>query len=324
MVDNHIHDDEACPKDEGISRELPDLPLDILHHIFARTDPITVVRCAAASKLLRRHITNPSFHQHLRNNHHGEGFVPVLLVGMFFKESEGRKFVPWPPSAKLTLSLAPPANVGDYDNCGLYRSKFQPVASRAGPVVLRRYRGCSDRTTVVDLCVGNPVTGDYALLLPPATVLRTSYPHVLLTGDEVDGPSISSFRLLDRLRRTGPHANGRLALLVAESLGIAMWTLSKDSTSWARRLVVDRQRILGSVKLHCHPLECAVIQLEWFGQASGTVAFQMHGVGILLVNLQTREIGQISQDRRQNICRSLCFFPYEIDLVSVLAAMKSF
>ncbi|KAF8653021.1 hypothetical protein HU200_062456 [Digitaria exilis] len=409
---NHIH--KAWRKERGI-REPPDLPLEILLDIFARADPATVIRCAATSKLLRRHITNPSFHQHLRKNH-AVGFVPALLVGVLFfdaREGQGRRqFVPLPPSTKLTLSLAP-ANGGD-GSCRRYT--FRPVASRDGLVVLSRYK-IVHGVTVVELCVGNPVTGEYAFL-PPATVSRTGYSHVLLTGDQLQPFLLPAARLghggshanfLVKNRRVGPStepfahlnlpdgstiarcsavvlrgvahwlyeykyndddntksshgygvvaitiagagtaataieiprhclrwrrcevkeelllarsADGRLALLVAESLGTAMWTLSKDSTSWARRLVVNRQRILGSVKLRWDPIACVGTELDWFGEASGTVAFQVNGAGMLLLNLKTREISQFSQGL--TIRRRLRWCPYEMDLVSVLAAMKSF
>ncbi|OEL33384.1 hypothetical protein BAE44_0005595 [Dichanthelium oligosanthes] len=105
-------------------------------------------------------------------------------------------------------------------------------------------------------------------------------------------------------------AEGRLALLVAESLGIAMWTLSSDdgSSSWARRVVVDRERILGSAKLHCHPLGCVGTELEWFAEASGTVLFQVNGAGIFLLNLHTGEISQFSKGR--SIRRSLRCCPF--------------
>ncbi|CAL4887069.1 unnamed protein product [Urochloa decumbens] len=422
---NHIH--KAWPMENGI-REPPDLPTEILLDIVSRADLVTVIRCAAASKHLRRHITDPSFRRRL-HDHHADGFVPALLVGIFFHHiDEARRFVPLPrPSAnKLTLSLAP-SNGGDGGYFGPYT--FRPVASRAGLVVLSRNRVRRDATGTLDeLCVGSPVTGRYAYL-PPAAVY--GYSHVLLAGDEEDGAgtgrSSSSFRLLvlggawphrqtqifsSRTGRWGPDtepfaslddlpndsviarysavvvlrgvvahwlcyvgslssppgygvlsidagtgvaaaveiprqclpwrrhkvteelllarsAEGRLALLVAECLGIAMWTLSDDggggTASWARRLVVDRTGLLGSAKLLYDPLGCVGpvgTQLDWFGEASGTVLFQVSGAGILLLNLHTREISQFSQGVAIN--RSLWCCPYEMDLASVLAAMKSF
>ncbi|CAL4968591.1 unnamed protein product [Urochloa decumbens] len=407
-------------------REPPDLPLEILLDIFSRADLVTVVRCAAASKLLRRHITDPSFRRRLRN-HAVEGFVPALLVGIFFHHiDEARCFVTLarPSANKLTLSLAP-ANGGDG---GPYT--FRPVASRAGLVVLSRnrvrVRDATGALEIEDLCVGSPVTGHYAFL-PPAAVYGRGYSHVLLAGGEEDDAgtgrsSSSSFRLLvlgdawprkptqifssrtgvwgpvtepfaslDLPKRSGiarysavvlrgvvahwlyyvdslspprgygvltvdagtgvaaaveipPHclrwrrhevteelllarsAEGRLALLVAESLGIAMWTLSDDggTASWARRLVVDRAGILGSAKLQYGPLGCVGTQLDWFGEASGTVLFQVNGAGTLLLNLHTREVSQFSQGKVINRTLSLSCCPYEMDPASVLAAMKSF
>ncbi|KAJ1260379.1 hypothetical protein BS78_10G227300 [Paspalum vaginatum] len=283
-------------------------------------------------------------------------------------------------------------------------------------------------STVVDLCVGSPVTGRY-VLVPPTTLRVRS--HVLLAGSIDDGgggiDSSSSFRLFvlggetrtqtfsSRTGAWGPvteppahlhpraswlaqesavvirgvahwlhlydndgssqrygvlsirvgtgqataaevpqrclrwrrravaeelllvrTADGRLGLLVAETMGIAIWTLSEeDSTStststasWARRVVVNRTRILKPLtKLqHCHPLVCVDTKLEWFGEASGTVLFRfrMSCAGMLLLNLETGEICQFSEQSCRETRQSLQCHPYEMDPVPILAAMKSY
>jgi len=59
------------------------LPLDLLPEIAARSDPATLVRCAATCKELRRHIADPAFRASLRLRRHADQrFVrPSLLRG---------------------------------------------------------------------------------------------------------------------------------------------------------------------------------------------------------------------------------------------------
>ncbi|TVU29543.1 hypothetical protein EJB05_21113, partial [Eragrostis curvula] len=147
--------------------------------------------------------------------------------------------------------------------------------------------------------------------------------------------------------------DGRLGLLVAGALAIAMWTLSEDATSWARRVVVDRARMLRPLTLDRHPLnclsgggpsmarlgfmnfrrphlnflsssatDCLHTQLEWFGEASGAVVLQLQGAGILRLDLQTGEISQLRKDHNCWWPQALGGCPYEMDMVSLLAAMK--
>ncbi|KAL6634629.1 hypothetical protein ACP70R_027300 [Stipagrostis hirtigluma subsp. patula] len=169
----------------------PELPVEVHLDIFARVDSVTLVRGAAASKLLRRHINDPAFLRLRRHADGDGGFVPSLLVGMFFYHfDEVRRFVPVSPSSKLRVSLTP----SDADHVFGAR---EPVASRGGLVVLRRrrYVPClSDKST--DLCVYSPVAG-WCRLLPPAAVSGDS--HVPLPGDNEDDEATahrSFFRLL--------------------------------------------------------------------------------------------------------------------------------
>ncbi|KAK3154474.1 hypothetical protein QOZ80_2BG0190940 [Eleusine coracana subsp. coracana] len=357
---NHIY----RPRVE--EREPPNLPVDILQAIFSRANLITLLRCAAASKPLRRIITDPVFHDQLRRNADSR-FVPSLLVGIFFPHSrdEARRFLRLPPSGnKLIklLSMPAPVNNGDYYHSSTYR----PVASRAGLVVLRPRRVIRGRGD--DLCVGSPVTGRY-VFLPTATLYGYWHVVILSGGDGHDysfhfellvmdgeartqttssrtgawGPVTehlsNSCRLLSRrpalvlrgaahwlcedrqthatihvggnggqattievpprcLRRRRREVlgellllrsvDGRLGLLVAEAFAMAVWTLSEDSRSWARRVVVDRARLLQPLTLRYSPLACLNFELEWLGETSGTVVLQLQGApGILLLQLQT-------------------------------------
>ncbi|KAI4982206.1 hypothetical protein ZWY2020_022698 [Hordeum vulgare] len=76
------------------------LPMDLLLEISARSDLVTIVRCAAACKVLRRQIGDPAFHPRLCNQ-----FMPMLLRGFFRQKRPGmddveppRFFVPTRPT----------------------------------------------------------------------------------------------------------------------------------------------------------------------------------------------------------------------------------
>ncbi|CAN6353222.1 unnamed protein product [Urochloa humidicola] len=57
------------------------LLLDLILDIAARSNPATLVRCAAACKELRRHIADPAFRHRLRLRRSDNCFVPSLLRG---------------------------------------------------------------------------------------------------------------------------------------------------------------------------------------------------------------------------------------------------
>jgi hypothetical protein len=117
----------------------------------------------------------------------------------------------------------------------------------------------------------------------------------------------------------------QLGLLVADVMAISLWTWSEDSRSWGdRRVVVDRMSMLRSVELHLPIVACAVhVDLEWFGEASGTVALKGHGTGIILLNLRTKEITEIKVTY-EHARLSFRGCPYELDLVSLLGRLQPF
>jgi hypothetical protein len=396
----------AARQKEKHDRKAPWLPDDIIIvEILARADVVTIVRCAAASKSMRRQITDPAF---LKCYHADADIVPSVLLGIFQK-NDGHapyRFISTSPSTKFTLRLTPPPSADEAD--GFFDSCV-PVTSRAGLVLLR---GVDDRN-LTKLCVYNPITGR-KYFVPPAEIY--DYSHVLLPGDEDDNTG-RSFRLLimDKACRTqifsssaplwnqtrvppGPGAlpsyhrvqpaavvlrgvahwlyhdpsskryqvlavriddgqasatgevpqnclrrrrtigadkdlllvstDGRhLGLLVADVLEISLWTLSEDSRTWGdRRVVVNRISMLQSVKLRFSLLACSAnLDLEWFGEASGTVALKAPGTGIIVINLRTNEIAQfnLSGQRQHALDHGpLHCCPYEVDLVSLLARLR--
>ncbi|GJM85368.1 hypothetical protein PR202_ga01813 [Eleusine coracana subsp. coracana] len=315
--------------------------------IFSRVDLITLLRCAAASKPLRRLITDPVFHDHLRRNADSR-FVPSLLVGIFFPHSrdEARRFLRLPPSGAIATDTLP-----RFVSC----RRLLPSLLDVTPLVHVLAGGVTRRPRRAAPII---------VFLPTATLY--GYSHVVvLSGDGHDsfhfellvldgeartqtfssatgawGPVTEHLakasRCLRRRRREVPgelllvrSVDGRLGLLVAEALAMAVWTLSEDSRSWARRVVVDRARMLRPLTLRYNPLACLNFELEWFGETSGTVVLQLQGAGILLLQLQTGEVNQLRNQDEHNLLyyndpQPLGCCPYEMNMVSVLSAMRKF
>ncbi|KAG2545517.1 hypothetical protein PVAP13_9KG316662 [Panicum virgatum] len=82
-------------------------------------------------------------------------------------------------------------------------------------------------------------------------------------------------------------ADGRLSLLVAEPQVVSMWTLS--AASWSRQVVVGRE-----AGPRC------VVRFLAFGERSGTVRLQIEGVGLVEIDLGSREAHVLS-DKFKNI-----------------------
>ncbi|CAN6340016.1 unnamed protein product [Urochloa humidicola] len=157
------------------------LPLDLLLEIAARTEPATLVRCAATCKELRRHIAKPVFHGRLRR---GERFVPSLLRGCLVSRyrydlelldnttADATKLL-----SAATCTCFPPAADGEAAvKC------CRPLAARDGLVLL-----CGS-TKIWDLgrklCVCCPATGRCQALPPEPR----GYGHyVLLVGSDGQG-----------------------------------------------------------------------------------------------------------------------------------------
>ncbi|CAL4944651.1 unnamed protein product [Urochloa decumbens] len=82
-------------------------------------------------------------------------------------------------------------------------------------------------------------------------------------------------------------ADGRLSLLVAEAQVISMWTLS--AASWSRQVVIHRHAIGGGA---AGP--GVAVRFLPFGERSGTVMLQMEEVGLVQLDLGSREARVLS------------------------------
>ncbi|CAM0876532.1 unnamed protein product [Alopecurus aequalis] len=117
--------------------------------------------------------------------------------------------------------------------------------------------------------------------------------------------------------------HGRLSLLVAERLGISLWTLAPTSSpdftaTWSQELVIGREEIekpLGMANPHLP------IVLEGFGERSGTVIVRVAINQLVRLDLGTKVVSRL---RNRGNASVRCLFLHEIDLVSILQAMKPF
>uniref|UniRef100_R7WA93 DUF7595 domain-containing protein n=1 Tax=Aegilops tauschii TaxID=37682 RepID=R7WA93_AEGTA len=122
---------------------------------------------------------------------------------------------------------------------------------------------------------------------------------------------------------------GQLSLLVTETLGISVWTLSSSGSAatWNRRLVIGASEILRQAGfLHLRSdLTHTPFDLEGFGQRSGSlimsacsrVLFRLD-IGIKEAPVVVKRIGSLESGRVKDV------FFHEIDQVSYLQAMDFF
>ncbi|EAZ20420.1 hypothetical protein OsJ_36029 [Oryza sativa Japonica Group] len=206
----------------------PALPLDMVVEIAERSDPITLLRCAAACRHLRRVICGAAgFSRNLRLRN-ADGFVPGLLRGFFLQP---RRPSPDPDYQPLRFVAAGHAIVGGGGGADQIRSfvsssdhvygsihwRIEPVAARGGFVVLRT--GDSSGK------VCNPMTGYVRCIDMPRPWSSGSY--LLLTGDDAGVTSeLHPYRLLSvSLHLTGTGRERR-------RIHVEMEALSPDAGSW--------------------------------------------------------------------------------------------
>ncbi|TVU43973.1 hypothetical protein EJB05_03395, partial [Eragrostis curvula] len=189
----------CCEKATTSSPDTPlALPVDLLVEIAARTEAITIFRCAATCKLFRREILNPSFTARVVCR---DGVVPgSSLLGLLDK----------------TFSLVHPSPVtsnaassfGENDSLAAFVSRsaggglleeYKPVTSRGGLVLLKRReiirRLWSKRRS--DLCVYDPMTNRRAFFPFPPDIdhrYNSLIRYVVLTA--ADGIGCCSFMVV--------------------------------------------------------------------------------------------------------------------------------
>ncbi|CAL5084544.1 unnamed protein product [Urochloa decumbens] len=181
----------GAPRPPGVRRprdQAASLPLDVIAAIAARSDPATLVRCAATCGDLRGRVADPGFRRRLRLRH-ADRFVPSLL--RYFRSGSRtstttRSTCTWwtrprprcsPPAAAESFPPGP-----DGEPLLLYRS----VSAREGLVLvecheLRLLRVCN-------LATGRSQT------LPPGPAFLGYY--ALLVGDGEGGAAGRPFQVV--------------------------------------------------------------------------------------------------------------------------------
>lgn len=119
--------------------------------------------------------------------------------------------------------------------------------------------------------------------------------------------------------------DGRLSLLVAETCVISMWTLSATSgekgglmsSSWTRQVVIKRQAV-GRERVDF------TVRFLGFGELSSTVILWMEEIGLVQINLTTKEALVLSRGFKEVASERLQICPQETYLSSLLLAMRAF
>ncbi|KAL6637960.1 hypothetical protein ACP70R_025532 [Stipagrostis hirtigluma subsp. patula] len=143
---------------------------------------------------------------------------------------------------------------------------------------------------------------------------------------------------VERALQLAASADGRLSLLVAECAAISMWTLSaapeeehgessaaaspSPAARWARQVVVKMQDIgpeaVAGPSYSVHFLA--------FGERSGAAVIQVDGVGLVQINLGSKDALVLSTQFKQQVVEpallQVCL--HEADLDTLLQTMKPF
>jgi len=174
------------------------LPVDLLLDIAARSDVVSVVRCAATSKPLRRAILDSGFRRLLSLRAASTaGFDPALLRGVSYRleDSQAER----PVRVVQGIPATEPCLIR-FDESLV----FEPVASRDGLVILRRLRprplfgqSLEEGPPGSVLRVVNSVTGDVSVL--PSVSIRDYRKHALLNVED-NGRSFELLVADERLR----------------------------------------------------------------------------------------------------------------------------
>lgn len=162
----------------------------------ARTNPSTIVCCAAVCKDLRRDVLSPSF---IRRVTQPDGILPPCMLAYLYMNDD----VDAPRPLSLVHPVTPTA-VSSFDgHLSPYMSrhttdllaKYEPVTSRGGLVLLQRRKIRFPEHCSKHLCVYDFMTGDRTFFLDPPGISthRDFLTYVLLTTTDGIG---CSFKLL--------------------------------------------------------------------------------------------------------------------------------
>ncbi|GJM96803.1 hypothetical protein PR202_ga13670 [Eleusine coracana subsp. coracana] len=117
---------------------------------------------------------------------------------------------------------------------------------------------------------------------------------------------------------------GHLSLIVVESLEVSIFMLTMSSASasalaWSRQLVIRTPEIERWAGMDVDSIS-AFLPVGGFGERSGTLVMQLKNGDLVRLELGTKEVTTL----RQGMVRIGEVFLHEIDLPSLLQAMKSY
>lgn len=199
--------------------DAPPLPVDILLEIAARSDPVTLVRCAAACRALRHGAAAPAFLRDGLRRHAPEGlFLPALLLG-FFRQRRYRgapRFI----DPRHPRGAPPPEPLRSFlsENTDLFEF-YAPAAARGGLVALRASTNPDEEPPAnggAGVC--DPMAGFLDLLDPPGI---SAHSYVLFT-DDCDGIGCR-FRLLAANLSALAYRRGSCLQTQAYSSDVGSW-----------------------------------------------------------------------------------------------------
>ncbi|KAL6642416.1 hypothetical protein ACP70R_020597 [Stipagrostis hirtigluma subsp. patula] len=242
------------------------LLLDLLLDIAARTDPVTLVRCAAMCKDMHRGVADQAFRGRLRLRH-ADRFVPSLLRGCLVDwNKEIHLLDTTSPYTTRVLSaaasfFAPPSSGGE-PSPGL---TCKLVASRDGLLLLRTADPPHGK-----LCVRSAATGR-SQTLPPEPAFDGQY--VLLVGGDGDGGVVG--RPFQVLKASMEFSNRHPCLQTQ--------TFSSEHGTWGPYTEIPTPGVHGSWLRHLSKPLVAVDALHWLclTDAAGYVLKLHVGAGLV-------------------------------------------
>ncbi|RLM98232.1 hypothetical protein C2845_PM06G13210 [Panicum miliaceum] len=191
------------------------LPLDLVLEVAARSDPATLVRCATASKDLRRRVADPAFRGRLRLRlRHADRFVPSLMRGHLVEtRGQDQHLVDYATGEGAATGCFVPSG-------GETPRLHEPMAAR-------------DASSEVELRVCNPVTGR-SQTVPRGPRFHGQY--VLLVGDSEGGTVGRPFQVL-KVTSVLSKRSGRRCLQIQ--------TFSSVHGTWSPRVRIGTPNVHG-------------------------------------------------------------------------------
>ncbi|TVU37398.1 hypothetical protein EJB05_10710, partial [Eragrostis curvula] len=265
-------DDVSRPRPQAAARvgrrqhqtQTPSLPFDIVLEIASRSDPATLVRCAATCREARRRVADddPAFRLRLR---HTDRFVLPLLRGHLVRkyDDDTSKYgvcVVDTTAADATRLI----KVSDRGFFGKLLKGVRSVSSREGLLLIRATNKQARRE---ELRVCDPATRR-SRILPPEP--RFPHPHhVLLVGDGESGGDIGRpFQVLRLRLMTSDHCRSSSLLEIR--------AFSSEHGVWGPFTKIPTPDLLGITSSYHNPLVTDGV-VHWFClTGSGSYVLMLH------------------------------------------------